>query len=193
MPLASVAARLDAVHFNGLVEVYELRALQGLLQVLVSVQGIAASPADPHKVLQQHAAHLARRVRHEDLALQSAAGHAVLHQGNKDKPLSRHQSMLCRNTGLHGTHVQHAVSEQSQLMHIALASACMPVGWKAHLEVGATHYVWYCSAVVQVKVCDEHKVDFIEIDEIKVWQRVLARVSWMYPTVQHDALAPAEK
>ena len=60
---------LDAIDLNGLIEVNELRACQSILKILLSVQALAGASAHFHKVLQEHAAHLARGMCHEDLTL----------------------------------------------------------------------------------------------------------------------------
>ena len=153
---------LDAVDLNGLVEVYELCALQSLLQVLLSVQAFAGASADLHKVLQEHPTHLASRVCHEDLALQIAT---VM-------PSELLQATPPRNL------------QQQQVIHMSRHHM-------TYLESCVSHNIWQRGAVVQMEVGDEHNVHFIEVNEVKVWQRVLSRVSWMDAAVQHDTFAPA--
>ncbi len=61
---------------------------------------------------------------------------------------------------------------------------------RTYLEGGVSYNIWQRGAVVQVEVGDEHHVHFVEVNEVKVWQRVLSRVAWMDAAVQHDTLAP---
>lgn len=60
-----------------------------------------------------------------------------------------------------------------------------------HLEDRLADNIRHSRAVIKVEMCDEHQVYTVQINGIKVGQRLLSRKARMDATVEHDRLSPA--